>query len=279
MELTNYFLESREYQDMKKKYEKTWFKLRGEYMNVTEEGEFVNYSTNNIKEYFINKQIKISVTKKKITKNNDAEDENFESKTNVLYKSFFEVWRHDEKLKEYNKLEFRPDVLKVPASTYNLFTGFNHFEHLEPVNVDLTVILDHINCLCGYQEEMYLGYIAFLAHIVQRPYELTHSTHIFISEQGVGKDTHNEFITNVFSEKYCLLIDSIESVVGKFNSLLGGKLLVCVNEANPTESKERESKIKHLITADKVVIEKKHKDAIQTKNYSRLFNLLMINGI
>jgi len=68
MELTNYFLESREYQDMKKKYEKTWFKLRGEYVNVTEEGEFVNYSTNNIKEYFINKQIKISITKKKITK-------------------------------------------------------------------------------------------------------------------------------------------------------------------------------------------------------------------
>ena len=169
-----------------------------------------------------------------------------------------------------NKLEFKPDVSKEPASTYNLFTGYNHFEHLEPVNVDLTVILDHINCLCGFQEEMYFEYIAFLAHIVQRPYELTHSTHIFISEQGVGKDTHNEFITNVFSEKYCLLIDSIESVVGIFNSLLGGKLLVSVNEADPNESKERDSKIKHLVTADKVVIEKKHKDAIQSKNYARL---------
>ena len=103
--------------------------------------------------------------------------------------------------------------------------------------------------------------------MVQRPYELTHSTHIFISEQGVGKDTHNTFLTKVFSEKYCLLIDKIENIVGRFNNLLGGKLLVTVNESDPKESKEREASIKHLITADKVVIESKYKDAIQSKNY------------
>jgi len=55
------------------------------------------------------------------------------------------------------------------------------------------------------------------------------------------------------------LIPSIEAVARKFNSLLGGKLLVCVNEADSTETKD--SKIKHFITASNW---RKHKDAIQS---------------
>ena len=39
---------------------------------------------------------------------------------------------------------------------------------------------------------------------------------------------------------------------------------------NQTQKKEKKEKYKYFITADKVVIEAKYKDAIQSKNYSRL---------
>jgi hypothetical protein len=268
--ITGIMLKSKEYTKMKKVYEKVWFKLRGHYFNYTEDCELIEYPVAEIKEYFIDKKVNVT---------HSEENEKIDAKTGAtttittskkLSMSYFDIWRLDEDKKAYMKVEFNPNVKKVSPTTFNMFTGFNHFDHLKPQEKDLYIILDHINSLCGFDKDMYEGYIAYLAHIIQRPYELPHSMHVFIGVQGVGKDKHYSFMESVFSEKYCLITSKLENIVGKFNSLMGGKLFVVVNESDPIESKQREAGLKDVATASTLIIEGKYKDAIKTNNYARV---------
>ncbi len=76
-------------------------------------------------------------------------------------------------------------------------------------------------------------------------------------------------MSNVLSDKYTHNTEKLEQICGKFNSILGGKLLMVVNETNPVESRERIENIKFLITAEDLTIEGKHKDPIKSKNFAR----------
>jgi hypothetical protein len=49
------------------------------------------------------------------------------------------------------------------------------------------------------------------------------------------------------AKKYTLNTEKLENICGKFNSLLGGKLLTTINETNPLESRQRIENIKFLI--------------------------------
>jgi len=98
---------------------------------------------------------------------------------------------------------------------------------------------------------------------------LPHKTLILISEEGVGKDIFANFLSEVLSDKYAFNTDKLEQICGRFNTVLGGKLLMIINETNPVESRERIENIKFLITAEKLAIEGKHKDPVKTDNYCR----------
>jgi hypothetical protein len=262
-------LQSSEYQNMKQKYEKEYFKLRGHYVQIMYDETFLEHTVAEMTEIFRNKKVKFTYSDVVKTEGSNGKTK-VQTNEKEIQKSFFTVWREDESILTYDKIDFICDPNLVKPNIFNLFTGFNHFDHLEKKEKDLSIILDHINSLCGFQKEMFEGYIAYLANIVQRPYYKTHSTHIFVGGEGVGKDEHYKFISKVIGEKYCLLADKLESVTGKFNSLLGGKLFVVINETDPKESREREGMIKSLITADKITIEGKYKDPIVTKNYTNI---------
>ena len=44
--------------------------------------------------------------------------------------------------------------------------------------------------------------MSWLAHIVQKPYELPQVIMVIISEEGTGKDMFAEFISKVIGEQY-----------------------------------------------------------------------------
>jgi hypothetical protein len=79
----------------------------------------------------------------------------------------------------------------------------------------------------------------YLAQLVQQPHILPHTTLIFISEEGVGKDIFATFLGEVIGEKYTHNTEKLEQVCGRFNTVLGGKLMMVINETNPVESRER----------------------------------------
>jgi glutamate mutase epsilon subunit len=103
MEIIEKFLESKEYLVMKQNVEKKWFKLKGQYVNINEDDEFVNYSVNEIKEYFINKNIKIEKTNKVITYGKNGE-KMFNDHQNIFQNHFLKFGDMMKKLKHTVKL-------------------------------------------------------------------------------------------------------------------------------------------------------------------------------
>ena len=173
-------------------------------------------------------------------------------------------------MKEYDDIAFEPNLKLCDEKTFNLFKNFSHFDHLEKKELDLGPVFDHIKSIVGYNEEVFNYFIAWLAHIIQRPCELPHKCPVIISEVGVGKDELYCYLEGVIGSDYCLITDKIDNVCGKFNNLIAGKFLIVLNETNPADTKERIENIKSIVTAKTVVLEAKYKDAIKTNNYARI---------
>lgn len=258
------FFNSEEYKKMKGDYERTCFKLIGKYCINTGD-KLVEKSASEIHEYFKNKKLTVEYVEQQTTKKGTTI-----STTKEITKNFYQVWSEDPEMNEYLEVVFNCDTLKVLPTQYNLFEGFTHFNNLKvEQKLDLEPIFEHMKSLVNYNEEHFKYVISWLAQLIQQPHILPHTTLIFISEEGVGKDLFSKFISNVINDKYTHNTEKLENICGKFNSILGGKLLITVNETNPVESRERIENIKFLITADKITIEGKHKDPIKTDNFCR----------
>jgi len=260
----NLFLESKEYQDMKVKYEKEVFKLFGNYCTY-DDNKVEHKTAANVAEYFKNKKVYINDVEEKKSKKGDVT-----TTTVCRVKTFYEVWSEDPKMKEYKEVVFNCNVKKVKAHQFNLFNGFNHLNDINDYKkVKLDKVFNHLRSLVDYNEEHFTYIISWLAQLIQQPHILPHTCIIIISEEGTGKDLFLEFINECIGEKYTYKTDSIESVCGKFNSMLGGRLLINFNETNPVESRNRQDNIKNLITANKVKLESKYKDPVKSDNFAR----------
>ncbi len=257
------FYESEEYKQMKRQYERTCFKLIGKYCINTGD-KLVEKSAAEIHEYFKNKKVTVEYNEQQTTKKGTTV-----TTTKEMSKNFYQIWSEDPEMNEYLEVVFNCDVKNVLSSQYNLFDGFVHFNDLQSETVDLSPIFEHMRSLVNYNEEHFEYVLNWLAQLVQQPHILPHTTLIFISEEGVGKDLFSRFISNVINDKYTHNTEKLENICGKFNSILGGKLLITINETNPIESRERMENIKFIITADKITIEGKHKDPIKADNFCR----------
>lgn len=260
--INDMLITSEEYKAMKEKYEKNYFKLFGDYCYYNGDNISI-YSANKIAEKFKNKKVSITYNQQQISKgaiiNNNKQ----------VSKSFYQVWSEDPDMKEYDEVIFNCNTKKVKPNQFNLFDGFNHFNKLETDEIDLKPVFDHIKSLVNDDLEHYEYLISWLAHIVQLPHILPHTTLIFITKEGVGKGFFMDFLSEVFGQKYTGTVDKLDLVCGNFNSILGGKLLFCIDETDPIDSKNRIDNIKFLITAKKIVINGKYKDPVKSDNFCR----------
>lgn len=260
----NYFFESQEYKTLKAEYERTCFKLIGKYCINTGD-KIIEKSSSEINEYFKNKKITIEIVEQQTTKKGTTI-----TNTKEMTKNFYQIWSEDPEMKEYMELVFNCDLSKVLPSQYNLFEGFKHFDKIKPkTKINLELVFEHMRSLVNYNEIHFNYVLNWLAQLVQQPHILPHTTLIFISDEGVGKDLFSKFISNVINNKYTHNTEKLDNICGKFNSILGGKLLITINETNPVESRERIENIKFLITAEEITIEGKHKDPIKAPNFCR----------
>ena len=261
------FLKSNEYLKLKTKYEKEYFKLGGEYAWYDGD-KIVKRSAPNIAEYFKNKKVIITET---------TEDDDGESHIKIKSKTFYQVWSEDPKMKEYNEVVFNCDLNSIKDYQFNLFDGFaiDKYEltkksNIENLKTKVSKINDHIASLCNYNEDHVKLVKWYIAHMLKKPHELPPICLVFISKEGVGKDLFGELIENLLGEKYTFNVDKLDSIVGKFNTTMGGKIFGIVNETDPIDSSQRRDNIKFVISAKKLNIEGKHKDPVKTLNYCRL---------
>jgi hypothetical protein len=230
---------------MKKQYETEYFKLFGHYCWYNND-KVEEKSVSEMNEHFKNKKITLDCSETVTTKTGKVV-----TTSNKLTKTFYQIWSEDPDMKEYKELIFNCNLSKVKDYQYNLFTGFNHFDNIKSKKVKLDTIFEHIRSLVNYNEESFIYYISWLAQLVQQPHILPHTIIIFISSEGVGKDIHLDFLSECIGEKYTLKTEKLELICGKFNSALGGKLLININETDPVESRARHENIKSISTAKK----------------------------
>lgn len=127
----------------------------------------------------------------------------------------------------------------------NTWTGFRLVD--APVG-DASIILDHIQWLFKDRTGDYLDW---LAHIVQRPGVLPHTSWLHIaSHTGIGRNAMSGVLARVFSG-YAALCVSLESMLATgFNDELAGKVLAVVDEIRTggREQWNHAEKFKQLIT-------------------------------
>lgn len=257
------FFNSKEYKSMKIQYEQQCFKLFGKYCKYDGD-KITEKSANEMSEYFKNKKISIEYVEQQTTKKGTTI-----STTKELSRSFYQIWSEDPEMREYEEIVFNCNITKVKSFQFNLFDGFKHFDKIKSSKIDLSLIFEHIKSLVNYNDEHFEYVLNYLSQIIQQPHILPHKTLVFISEEGVGKDIFASFLGEVLSDKYSFNTEKLEQICGRFNTVLGGKLLIVVNETNPVESRERIENIKFLVTAEKLAIEGKHKDPVKCDNYCR----------
>lgn len=266
-EILNAFLNSSEYKKVKATNEKTLFKLLGDYYKFDEKTlKLTKMKPSQVSEQFKNKKINIMIDVTTYTVDGPI------TKKEQYTKTFYQTWSEDPEMKEYEDIVFECDQTKLRKTDFNLFTGFRKYPkeiRNEANEIDLTPVFEHISSLVNDDEEHLKYLLSWLAQLVQQPHILPHTSLIFISKEGTGKDLFYKFVSDSINKNYCLNTEKLENICGKFNSVIGGKILVGINETNPVESRERIENIKYLITADTITIEAKHKDPIKAKNFCR----------
>eukprot|EP01040_Poterioochromonas_malhamensis_P009172 gene9172-9951_t len=258
------YMKCAEYKKLKTLYEKNYFKICGEYAYY--DGDKLSIkSASHIAEYFKNKKVTIDIKK--------YDEEGEVTGTVKKTKNFYQIWSEDDKMKEYREVVFDCNLANVKDYQFNLFDGFeikNHVIKNKKFAEDgVKFINDHISILCNHNPDGIKTTKYFYAQALQQPHILPNFCLVFISKEGVGKDMFSEFIEKIFGEKYCYNVDKLDLVVGRFNSLLGGKLIGVINETDPVDSKQRRDNIKFVVTAKRVTIEGKHKDPVKAPNYCR----------
>ena len=204
-----------------------------------------------------------------------------EKKQQTISRSFLDMWLKDENRKQYERIDFNPDVENCPKEIYNLFKGFKAEKYeimfeLTKEEIDKIVepILQHLDYLTsGYKGRI----IKFLANIIQTPHIksevailIRDEGNLFIEGGGTGKNVIFEWVGNeIMGEDYIHIIGDNKELYTPFNSLFEGKLLIFVEEASGKENHSNVDHLKSKITSKTINVNKKMVAQYKSKDFSR----------
>jgi len=182
---------------------------------------------------------------------------------------FFNKWKEDTKIRVYNYIKLVPPPLKCNSNTLNLFTGFRVDKLTDCSIVSIDTILEHIQLLCE-DSAAYAEYVInFLAHIIQKPAELTRTALVFKGKQGAGKGRFfNWFADKIIGSKYYYTTGDAANII-QHNDHLNGKLLVNLDETRSVDMYQASSNIKNKITEPMITLQNKYVKPFLVENYSR----------
>ena len=158
--------------------------------------------------------------------------------------------------REYRRgVVFRPG-LPAGDGEYNLWKGFAvEEEEGGAFGVGWEIYHDHLrDNVCGGDLEVFRWLLGWMAHRVQRPWEVPQSAVVLIGERGDGKSSVFKILGRLFGRHY-MSVTQTSQLLGKFNQHLMDKVLVLADEAVWGGSKESEGVLKVLISEDRRTIE------------------------
>lgn len=161
---------------------------------------------------------------------------------------------------------FDPEKPGHYGGFYNLFRGFEVVPKKGECGLFWEMLLVD---LCGGNESYAIYIRRWLAHMIQRPWELPEVALGFRGEGGTGKGTFMRFVSRLVSPHY-LELAQMSQVAGRFNSHMKDVLLVYANEAVWGGHKTEVGALKAMITDPLQAIEQKGVDIITVRNCKRL---------
>lgn len=198
----------------------------------------------------------------------------------------FEEWNNSDLQKEYHRVDF---IIDYPNES--LPDVFNMFERkpFDP-DVDYNVPLkERMPLLYEYITEIVCGEAAsvdptktdfrqYLIHFTfdwlsyMYKYGKTQTCLVFLGAKGAGKSFFGEtLVENIFGKReYCRIVNDIMSINDKFNSQSEHNIVTIIEEVSSTAAQYHsiQNKLKDLVTAQTVDLQKKFVDAYRVKSNS-----------
>ena len=178
------------------------------------------------------------------------------------------LWLAWPERREFACVVFKPGEDEVPADEFNLWRGWT----VEPSQKGSCMLfLKHLrNIVCRGNVEHYEWFLDWLADIAQRPMGLKPGVAVGIQgDQGAGKSLVGTAMKKMLGR--CVVVaEKGGHVTGRFNGHLAYCLLLQAEEAFWAGDKRGEATLKHLVTGDWLLIERKGIDTIGMPNYTRV---------
>lgn len=134
----------------------------------------------------------------------------------------------------------------------------------------LELFLDLVKILTSHQDELENYLLNWLAHMLQKPFELPGVALIVTGKKGYGKDTLFDFLGEfVIGSQYFTNYTENSQFFDHYDTLKAQKLMVKLEEADRTICMKNASSLKGMITGNKMVVNPKNKPSFQTSNFCR----------
>lgn len=182
--------------------------------------------------------------------------------------SLFDEWLawDDEsgKRREWIGKTFNPDG--APENLFNSWTGWPVKGRPGDWSLYRRLILEGI---CAGNATLFEWVLDWMAVGIQQPTARYGTALVMRGGQGVGKGEFMKWYGRGLFQQYYAATAKGKLVMGDFNSLAGGKLLVFLDEAVYGGDKKESGAWKNMITEEFLTVQRKYQDAVEVRNHSR----------
>jgi len=178
------------------------------------------------------------------------------------------LWLESPDRATVHSVVFNPDPNYVDREdVYNLWRGFA----VTPEPGEFPTIRRLLDSLS--EDPAVVLYVErFLAHLFQKPHQLSKRALSIRGLQGAGKTLFIDLISAMVGRHYTLKATSPENdLLGAFNDGLANKLIVNVEEISTNSANRAANKIKAMITSDTLTINAKNQPVRVVRNMARFF--------
>jgi hypothetical protein len=179
-----------------------------------------------------------------------------------------DAWVRDPGRRNYHCQVFRPKGLSPAEESvyFNTFSGFG----FDPMQGNCDLFWEHVHDNIAHGDHKLTLWIrAWLATLMQHPEKRASVALVLQGEKGTGKGAFAQIIGKLLGQHF-LHITSPDVLTGKFNRILQDKPFVYADESFWAGDKKAESRLKTLITEDRIIVEEKYLPAYTVPNVMHL---------
>lgn len=167
---------------------------------------------------------------------------------------------------------FRPGK-DVPCDIYNMWQGFAVTPYAGADYAEkCRLYRRHVeDIICRNEPEIIRYLWAWCADMIQNPGGRIPGVAVAVTgKKGTGKGTFVQPLLNIMGKRHGVQITDKERVLGRFNGIVGAKILCFLDEAFWAGNKGMEGTLKGLITESQMTFERKFMDPCTIDSYVRV---------